>query len=165
MRPGRNPFCPSSAHCRSDRCPLFEMGGHHRHGPNRSRQGPIRMSGSAPAVLGGSGSAMNCGAGATAFAFCEAAATRSCRRQAFTMFAFRPCGCATLATDAPGCSHSVSTCCLCASGCWHTFLRVECSIVSTTELSWARDWRDHRSLSRWDGKPLTLRLQLRRWKL
>jgi hypothetical protein len=41
----------------------------------------------------------------------------------------------TRATEALGCAHSISTCCIRAAGCCRTFLRLACSIVSMTELS------------------------------
>ena len=72
------------------------------------------------------------------------------------MFAFRPWDCATRATDAPGCAHSISTNCLSATGCCRTFLRVACSIVFMTELSWTRDWLGYCLGSRWDGWTLTV---------
>jgi hypothetical protein len=81
----------------------------------------------APSGAGAMVMGMNCGDASAG----TAAGPRTSLRQACTMLLLMPCVSATLATDAPGASHSATTCALNAALYWRRLTTLSVVFVST----------------------------------
>lgn len=146
---------PSAGSC--DHSPLLVCSGCAGPACLASHRAVLRwMSGRTLATGSGRGRAMNCGAGNGVLVSGETDATLSRRREAC------PCMRSGHGTAPPGPptrrparTSLASTCRPRTGGCCRTFLSVARLLVSMTELTWARDWRDDRRGSRSDTHTLT----------